>query len=125
MLMSQRETPNRGRVAAGFLRTADGSAATRSWTEFHHVEQLTEEHARKLLRRGRDVFVQDRKGVTLEDRAEKVLSAKKRSGAAAAKLSSRRRSRGRQRRTIFPVRADAVKALLLVRHEAFDALPTH
>ena len=100
----------------GFLENRRWLKATRSWTELHHVEQLTEEHARKLLRRGYDVFVQDRKGVTPVDRAEKVLSAKKKKGAAAAKLILKAAQPwSPATHDLFPerARADAVKALLL------------
>lgn len=59
---------------------------TRTWTRLHHVEQLSERHARKLLRGGADVFAKDAAGMTPIDRAEDVLAGDADHGKAAARL---------------------------------------
>ena len=100
----------------GFLDNYRWLKATRSWTRLHHVEHLTERHARMLLRRGDDVFAKTGRGVTPVDRAEKVLSAKKKTGAAAATLILKAAQPwSPATHDLFPerARADAVNALLL------------
>ena len=59
---------------------------TRTWTQLHHVEQLNERRARKLLRDGVDVLAPDGTGQTPVDRAKHVLAGGADGGKAVARL---------------------------------------
>lgn len=90
--------------------------ATETWTRLHYVEQLTEQHARKLLRGSADVFAQDETGVTPVDRAKQVLETKEKEGELAARLILKAAQPwSRETHNLFPeaLRVKAVKALFL------------